>query len=169
MRTDMTGIPAPSESVEVRYDDFSKATTILGIGNTDLPGGNLWFLRSNGVRDEWVHAVYVKRAYARSDLVAYNRAVDEHGNALDVVQIDWDVDCGCGGWGCEGDKCLFTEDYTILVPEAVLREHAQSGYRIKCYGKVACPGGTEHGCDPVVTLTPEMIQAQLAAMAEPRQ
>lgn len=126
-------------------DDIGESLTITGMANPLL---RTMIERSTRVAH---HQVYIALWYGGPAWQFFSTATDANRQPLDVLQINRSVEsCGANGY------CTYDETFAVVVPDEALRAAASTGYRFQI---------RSHGGDAeIITVTPEQIKAQLAAV-----
>ncbi len=151
------GTPAQRQDapVTVQSDTFEKVVTLVGPQaaiNWDHGVGVRYMLRSfvgKDARHDVMHQLYADFSYSQ-DPQHYEFAADDTAASLTLRRIT--------SAGCRGADCLKREAIGIEVSDAILRQRALTGYRVK----VSARGGDTE----ILTLTPLMIQKQLSVVDE---
>lgn len=143
--------------VVVLGDKFSNEVTILGVQVLDNPLMSFekehWYLRSfvNPTTRNATHQLYAELTYADDQRNGAYFAADDHARPYRVDLIYRE---GCGRHGAS-DICVRDDTIGIDVPEATLRGYAAQGFDMKIEA--------QSGYSVVLSVTPEMINAQLYA------
>jgi len=146
--------PPPRTTVNVIADKFSKSVTLEGIPRLNPNNGNLfWMLRSEVDPQGHfaLHQIYVEWTYAGPSSGRYF-AADDTARPLAVRNIRREY--------CPFNKCDRTDTLGIGIDEATLRARASTGFQVKL--------SAQDGTAGILDITPEMINAQLAAEARVR-
>jgi hypothetical protein len=144
--------PPPRTTVNVISDKFSTTTTLEGIPMLDPHNGDglFWMLRT--IIDPQAHIVlqqiYVEWTYAGPFSGRYF-AADDTARPLPVELIRKEA--------CPFGRCDRNDVLTIRIEEGTLRARAASGFEVKL--------SAQDGTSGVLSITPQMINAQLAAQS----
>ena len=142
----------------VSTDKFSKNITVTGItaesigGTFVMPDDAKWNLRSWVGKQSGVTTtqLYVSNQYSASSWKFFDVAADQDSTSLAFSQISRDV------LTCQGG-CKYDEEFGADIPQAALEKYAATGYQVKF--------SAHDGSSLVVTVTPQQISQQLAAIA----
>jgi hypothetical protein len=153
----LTGCASPAENSNLRAqlvaDEFSKTLDVVGPMMVDNP---LFGIKDNfrlvSHIDKQTHAVThtieVEIDYD-GNLINFRYAADDTGENLRLVQV-------------KRARHVYNKDHSemsdVIVPDAALRAHATSGYRVK----LSARDGTYY----IIALTPMMIATQFTGIAE---
>jgi hypothetical protein len=145
----LAGCAQPRTTVVVRGDEFSKGITLEGIPLRNPNNGILfWMLRSFVDRQTHAaaHQIYVEWTYSGPSSGRYS-AADDTARPLQVTNIFKE--------SCAFNKCDRTDTLGIAIDEETLRARVATGLRVKLSG--------QDGSAAILSITPQMISAQLAA------
>ena len=151
--------PSGPPRVVVESDAFSKDVTISGVQVLDNQLLDLdkahWYLRSfvDPQSQKVQHQLYAELTYP-GDRNGRYFAADDHAQPYRVDRI---YDAKCERF-FKGDICTREDTIGIDISEATLRANAASGLAIKITAS--------SGYSRILTITPEMIAAQLYATRE---
>jgi hypothetical protein len=144
---------APNARAQLATDEFSKTLDVVGPMMIDNP--------LFGIKDNFRLVTHIdKQTHAVTHVIEieldydgsffnFRYAADDTGEALPLVPI-------------KRARNAFGQDHTevnnVIVPDAALRAHAATGYRVK----LSARDGTYY----IVAVTPAMIAAQYAGITE---
>lgn len=156
-----------TSKVKISGSEFDKYITFKGIeehhepdiyaldvakieeNTTFVVAANTFFIRSwlNKNTGGVEHQIYLTD-YHTIDWNNWYSASDEKANELKLQDISHDVDC---------TPCKYTEIIGIDIPNNLMNENRNTGFRIKIRAK--------NGAEKIISVTPEQISTQLDAIA----
>jgi len=154
----LTACASPAEDPDARAtiatDEFSKYVEIAGPLMYDYAYGVYRFYALDTsvdkVTHQYLHLLIVELSYNSDDPINFQFAADDTAQDLALVRTGRDrktcPDCNRG------------EGFKIVIPDASLRSHAATGYRVKL--------SSPRGNSVILTVSPAMIAKQFAGLDE---
>ncbi|MGH7034297.1 MAG: PDZ domain-containing protein [Stellaceae bacterium] len=141
---------------EIKTDEFSKTITIEGPSRREYLGLNFTlytnlFTIIDKATHRYRHQIGVDVVYGTDNQINYRFAADDTAKSLPLIRLAHTRSRVC-------KDCSREEIFDIDVPDAALRTHAQSGYRVKLSSGL--------GDSLIIEITPPMIAAQYAALEQ---
>jgi PDZ domain len=144
----------PETRTTISTDEFSKTIDILGPQPSGMTQGDTSVYESHRLvtlidkkTHTYVHFIDVETSYYNG-WIDFDFASDDTAQTLRLIPI-YRARPTCR-------LCAWSETFEIAVPDAALRAHASSRYRVKISGR----GGTSM----IIPFTPAMIAEQYAAL-----
>lgn len=140
----------------IKADEFSKSITIEGPARKEYLGLNFTFYTNlftiiDKATHRYRHQIGVDVVYDTLNQIGYRYAADDTAQSLRLISVARTRNRVC-------KDCSREEIFDIDVPDAALRAHAQTGYRVKIW---STPGDSV-----IFEITPPMIAAQYAALEQ---
>lgn len=140
------------QGVTVEDEDGKARIRFVGVKGRHGKGTDVFLLRSWLIRTSRLvtHQVYVTDRYVASGARGWNAATGPKGEKLRVTKIETKTE------NCTPEGCPRTEAYGAAIDDASLRAARDTGYAVNFT--------SESGTKETITITPEQIAAQLAAI-----
>ncbi len=140
----------------IKSDEFSKTITIEGPARREYLGLNFTlftnlFTMIDKATHRYHHQIGVDVVYDTVNQIGYRYAADDTAQRLPLISVARTRSRVC-------KDCSREEIFDIDVPDAALRAHAQTGYRVKIWSTL--------GDSTIFEITPPMIAAQYAALEQ---
>ncbi len=144
----------PRVGARIVSDEFSKYVEIAGpLMYDDDSGVDRFYALSTNidkVTHQYLHLLVVELSYDSDDPINFQFAADDRAQELQLIRTGRDKKA------CP--TCNRGEGLQIVIPDAALRSHAATGYRVKV--------SSLRGNSIILALSPAMIAKQFASLDE---